>query len=167
MTAPQPPAPVGGTIQKMVDDALYAAEMFGSGQYSEYTKRAARDRLITAIAALEAQLPQWQPIETVPKDGTHIIAYWSGYKRPVVAWWNQADQAFESLSLLNDEDRFPDYWMPLPPSPTGPWPTRTTSMSSVHATVLASQRSAASIPTPGTTTVQSHPSAPSTSPCEW
>ena len=57
----------------------------------------------------------WQPIETAPKDGNHVIAFWPGYKRPCIMWWNKADQAFESES---DRNEAPTHWMPLPHPPS-------------------------------------------------
>lgn len=63
-------------------------------------------------------MSEWQPIETAPKD-VRFIAYYIGYKRPFIAWWNVADQCFESDStvIMNDGPENPTHWMPLPPPP--------------------------------------------------
>lgn len=59
----------------------------------------------------------WQPIETAPKDGAWILAYWptmpiSTYPR-VVFWddgWICADRDMGEY--------YPTHWMPLPAPPT-------------------------------------------------
>jgi len=57
---------------------------------------------------------EWQTIDTAPRDGTPIIGFWEGYKRPCVMWWNFADGAFESFADRNEE---PSHWLPLPERP--------------------------------------------------
>jgi hypothetical protein len=53
---------------------------------------------------------QWQPIETAPKDGTEILAYWTYAKDHEVlhwgtcSWKNHKDGAYVTK---------PDYWLPL------------------------------------------------------
>lgn len=71
----------------------------------------------------------WQPIETAPKDGTHIIAlrptdpphvesmYWARYE--------DADRDGDwHWSYDGDSPRegSPTHWMPLPPPPKEPTP---------------------------------------------
>ena len=71
--------------------------------------------------------PQWQPMETAPKDGTWILlAGPSGYQatplrvevcryypeyRPNNPWQNHSNDAF------SDGGGAPTHWMPLPPAP--------------------------------------------------
>jgi hypothetical protein len=73
----------------------------------------------------------WQPIETAPKDGTHILAYrkpigirFTNNTNPptVVHWFDDEDEPGFYTSV---NERAPDYpfnpthWMPLPAPPTG------------------------------------------------
>lgn len=66
----------------------------------------------------------WQPIETAPKDGSHVLAWRSGWDRPAwVRWvwnprvgrefWNDADE-WDAYEL---ESEPPTHWMPLPDPP--------------------------------------------------
>ena len=60
--------------------------------------------------------PQWQPIETAPKDGTWVLIWcgWVGHPR---------SSAFEHGSwqnlpwVANSKDYNPTHWMPLPAPP--------------------------------------------------
>lgn len=66
----------------------------------------------------------WQPIESAPKDGTAILAFWNmeidgrlirNDDCYALARWN----GHEWVSV-DDEDRSytdPTHWMPLPPAP--------------------------------------------------
>ena len=76
--------------------------------YVELIQKAANTVARTRAAAL---IPQWQPIETAPKDGTSLlllgsggvwIAEWDG------KYWYAGDNFVD----------FPSHWMPLPPPPT-------------------------------------------------
>lgn len=42
------------------------------------------------VAAWNTRAPQWQPIETAPKDGTHVLVCYSsdGKQDMSVAWWD-------------------------------------------------------------------------------
>ena len=84
--------------------------------------------------ALATALPQWQPIETAPKDGTRVLV-WSDelYLKPYIAWWgvdanhpeHEPDQ-FEWLTGDGDDwstgyyytPCAPTHWQPLPEPPT-------------------------------------------------
>ena len=85
-------------------------------------------------------MSEWQPIETAPKDGTHILAF--AYPLaiiPLVCCWQQAPEGIrdqckewqwkwsEADDFFRDDDLFrywiemeynPTHWMPLPPPPT-------------------------------------------------
>lgn len=70
----------------------------------------------------------WQPIETAPKDGTHILVYgdyYGGSRRYVAFWEVAADIYGDQWSCgAPDEQGFYDYaepthWQPLPPPPQG------------------------------------------------
>ncbi len=74
---------------------------------------------------------EWQPIETAPKDGTHILAHgtyqWEDYVHNqksgsvVVAWYDAEGWGVSCWVLVNSnpyQDRCqPTHWMPLPPPP--------------------------------------------------
>ena len=85
-----------------------------------------------ALAALPAS--GWRPIETAPKDGTHIVAVVAGFVPAVARWTNEfrPDGAFEWMDpemfaaeshweeVLEITDPWePTHWMPLPAAPTG------------------------------------------------
>ncbi len=82
-------------------------------------------------------MTSWQPIETAPKDGTEILATWSGdlyggglyWKYAVVQWgndmghgkekdkeWLLAEIGPHAISEIPSGD--PTHWMPLPEPPT-------------------------------------------------
>ena len=68
--------------------------------------------LLTEIARLRRRC-EWQPIETVPKDGTAILA-WTGHSHEIVEW------DVDSKAWLTMEDalsRRVTHWMPLPEPP--------------------------------------------------
>ncbi len=71
--------------------------------------------------------PQWQPIETAPKDGSRVIM-WGRYNSVCIAawrddrWFVDADEsrAIESQTDFGIEYKtfdFPSHWMPLPTPP--------------------------------------------------
>jgi len=81
-----------------------------------------------AIIALRrhVEAPQWQPIETAPKDGTAILlgsrgGAWVGKWLPVYVSGYRPDNPWSSLMLNHDhmgEKRCkPTHWMPLPAAP--------------------------------------------------
>lgn len=72
----------------------------------------------------------WQPIETAPKDGTHILAYRSplgirvtNITNPptVVHWFGDSDEPGFYTSVNEREPDYPfhpTHWQPLPDPPT-------------------------------------------------
>lgn len=69
---------------------------------------------------------QWQPIETAPKDGTHILAYGeSRYSiveaetQAIIFWWEKPCDLGHWTTLYGLEGMVfrPTHWMPLPPNP--------------------------------------------------
>ena len=67
------------------------------------------------VAAIRA--PQWQPIETAPKDGTWVLIWidWIGNPRSS-AFENGTWQNLPWVSSVKDYN--PSHWMPLPKPPT-------------------------------------------------
>jgi hypothetical protein len=62
-------------------------------------------------------VPQWQDIETAPKDGTFILAFGNGvaiHNCHYIAEWSEGDGWICSYS---DVDVTPSHWMPLPNPP--------------------------------------------------
>ncbi len=70
----------------------------------------------------------WQPIETAPRDRTHVllgtvgdrdmsVAYWDGKT------WQGAVNGFDAVRYMSDfgtdylEHECPTHWVPLPPPP--------------------------------------------------
>lgn len=98
----------------------------GNGNFWVYPAQSV-ERIAAALRS--AQAPQWQPIETAPKDGTPILGLWmpspGTYTR--VSGNNYGITAFDDdagfWSLVDDGDEpdevmRPDFWMPLPAAPS-------------------------------------------------
>lgn len=78
------------------------------------------DILTEALTDLaQERTPQWQPIESAPKDGTRILGVNEEFGTVRVTWWDEAHQSFASFALGLT------HWMPLPPSPVSPAPNGT------------------------------------------
>jgi len=84
-------------------------------------------RMIDAkLAAPQAPAPQWQPIETAPKDGTCVLLFdgatvtagiydANGEKYP---WFVLDERDSEFTNGWQDTERYgPEFWMPLPAAP--------------------------------------------------
>jgi hypothetical protein len=67
-------------------------------------------------------MPDWQPIETAPKDGTRILAVWGKFPMRIMEW-KEVDGPFgpfanwvpESGPIVLTEQ--PKCWQPLPEPP--------------------------------------------------
>jgi hypothetical protein len=63
----------------------------------------------------------WQPIETAPRDGTHILCYHPKYDMVLNGVWDGGDlNCFEMKDerLEYVKDFYPTHWMPLPAPPS-------------------------------------------------
>lgn len=80
------------------------------------------DAILSRLQAFAApQAPQWQPIETAPRDGTIILLYsreaevcfgrW--HKNPAIEWLASSN-GFDSVAFPKDAFT---HWMPLPAAP--------------------------------------------------
>ena len=69
---------------------------------------------------------EWQPIETAPRDGTHIWVYMEECQ--IEAWWDGEEWYCVRLALhgcgycswrdhASSRDDAPTHWMPLPDPP--------------------------------------------------
>jgi hypothetical protein len=70
---------------------------------------------------VSVKMSEWQPIETAPKDGTRILAWFSGEEpEPIVVKWRVGFDRFPWVE--SDESgaygaHVVTHWMPLPESP--------------------------------------------------
>lgn len=62
-------------------------------------------------------VPQWQPIETAPKDGSEFLCWSKGWRYPHMAYWESEYMSFENPFTYDFMDQ-PTHWMPLPAPPT-------------------------------------------------
>ena len=108
---------VAGVVLPELPDADYLGAD-GVGDIFGYEERHMQDYARQAIAdALAKQVPQWQPIETAPKDGTQIVvpSQWSGQDADIASFDTNKSAWFSvKLELLIDP---PDCWMPIPAAP--------------------------------------------------
>lgn len=123
------------TPSKETLEAVAEAIYRNPASYAD-TQAAARAAFTAVMQSKE--VPQWQPIETAPKDGTEIIGAFyrdygggstSSYGPWTVAWdgkkwrssWDKAE-VVEYMSDFGTEYKEPDiqptHWMPLPNPPT-------------------------------------------------
>lgn len=76
------------------------------------------NELVAEVAALRdqvANLTQWQPIETAPKDGTEILVC---NHATLDIWFYHVASWMDGLEWWNGDARVnPTHWMPLPQPP--------------------------------------------------
>jgi len=102
-------------IKEMCDQAREAGMWQGIAEGKDIIIRQLESEIATTRALM---VPQWQPIETAPKDALEVWAFNGEQARMVWDWdcgsWLWSD------ALLNDADPMPEqptHWMPLPASP--------------------------------------------------
>ena len=64
--------------------------------------------------------PDWQPIETAPKDGTHVLLGWAvGVGLVLSGYWPdwRGRKAWVTCVGQYQGSAAPTHWMPLPPPP--------------------------------------------------
>jgi hypothetical protein len=90
-------------------DAEYHPE--SQGQYFTTELCSAID---AARAAVDNPLASaWQPIEAAPRDGTEILAIWTGKRRPRIVWFDRARWTEDGDHSLIDFT----HWQHLPSLP--------------------------------------------------
>lgn len=81
-------------------------------------------RLAKEVERLRASQPQWQPIDTAPKDGSDVLAWGPRWKQPDYihfrngGWceWVGLDTG-EWEPITFSESFLPTHWMPIPEPP--------------------------------------------------
>jgi hypothetical protein len=58
---------------------------------------------------------KWQPIETAPKDESHVLIY--ERQEITIGWWIEACQAWATVEAGASTINSPTHWMPLPVAP--------------------------------------------------
>ena len=85
------------------------------GQWTtpEHMPPALRKAIMTAITDAGYRIvPGWQPIETAPRDGTNVLAFWSDWGDCGVVRFDRG----EWWAMMHDVVT-PTHWMPLPAPP--------------------------------------------------
>jgi len=78
------------------------------------TKRPPTLEEVAAVRLLESS--EWQPIETVPKDGTEILLWYADMKAVNVAFWDGGQWRIRYAEGEHDLWE-PTHWMHLPAPP--------------------------------------------------
>lgn len=75
-------------------------------------------------------MSEWQPIETAPKDGTRILAFWpdvygNSSAVQIETWWGawghgRSKETWQNAWEWADGANNPTHWMPLPTPPVKP-----------------------------------------------
>lgn len=61
----------------------------------------------------------WQPIATMPKDGSEVIGGWAEFGLVDLIWWSFTETKIMWFDRV-DGDGMPTHWMPLPDPPLAP-----------------------------------------------
>lgn len=81
--------------------------------------------LAAFVAALAAQGAGWRPIESAPRDGTHILLGYIGSHSEEGFWmgdasrnhWNETGWYATGEDVLCEHPSHPELWQPLPAAP--------------------------------------------------
>ncbi len=124
-----------GTIIRIDRDGVGMADFDLVAHLSPATVEKIADHIDAQAAEIEALRQHWQPIETAPKDGTHVILTngtavsegWWEHQEPYIrpernAYGGIQDQAESDgyddwLDALGGMQPSPTHWMPLPAPP--------------------------------------------------
>jgi len=75
--------------------------------------------VIDYLAETGRLIPEWQPIETAPRDGKRFIST-DDYNIEIIRWYNGTWVVRRCSDPFYDEEwdeNTPTHWMPLPPAP--------------------------------------------------
>lgn len=109
-----------------VEESDPDAEKLRDGSYARcdmcwMRNQAAALRLSLDQANEQLRFREWQPIETAPKDGTHLLAYRPGWHM-AEAWWRAdvPDAGWGGYGWFYPSWDQPTHWQPLPAAPAQP-----------------------------------------------
>lgn len=91
------------------------AELRAVKALADYHFRNAQS-LAARLATPSGRAQAWLPIETAPKDGTHILGYASG-KYAIVYWSGTSWELSEVGAYAENGEWTPTHWQPLPAAP--------------------------------------------------
>lgn len=127
---PQPEAQAAVTDAALVEVGRLWVQSVGTGNGPDFGGM----RKILQAAPQPVALPQWQPIETAPKDGTHILVWTHASVTTYVVCWADAAKGIRKYltaesgaergwhlawdGTLFDREHEPTHWMPLPAAPS-------------------------------------------------
>lgn len=114
---------MSNNILESIDKALDNLSYLRNGRFgSEATVNEMIDNTIADLKKAREGLG-WRPIESAPKDGTLILAYWptmSISQYPCVIFWD-GDCHRDEWIVVNNRDYgevYPTHFLPLPQPPT-------------------------------------------------
>jgi hypothetical protein len=87
-------------------------EVFGESPTEEAAKAAAQSHFDAAVSSVLED--DWQTMETAPKDGTQILAYWDRFDIYGVVWFEEGNwHEYEFENIVRE----PRCWSDLPSPP--------------------------------------------------
>lgn len=95
---------------------------YSPDEVKEFVSLQDYESALQCLALMESQLPQWQAIETAPKDGTMISVIDITRKLPTqfTAYWSEWENETGWLEPRSDIIFNATHWMPLMPIPVPP-----------------------------------------------
>lgn len=106
---------------KILADAYNAAHFFGAADDAlSETPSPHCQVTITAITADLRAAPEWQPIETAPKDARWIMLGIAGRNEIMLGYWSPLHQAWWGQTCAHGEFHIwqrATHWNPLPAAP--------------------------------------------------
>lgn len=119
MIADQRAGDQAGSVAQAIDDLKVA----WNADLGSFSREECESRIDALIAVVRAEPPSWQGIESAPKDGTAILAYWPAVTRMArteVIYFDKHWNAWQTRYTRKSNQ--PTHWMPLP-APEAPQET--------------------------------------------